>query len=109
MTTIKTAPTFEAKIYIAGDLGMIKQICAAFCLEAGLCVTVKPLNFIYTGGVEAGASIGLINYPRFPSEPDQIRGKATALAERLRRDLSQHSYSIVFSDVTIWNTIREPA
>lgn len=107
MTTIKTAPTFEAQIYIAGDVARVRQTCAAFCLDVSLCVTVEPLDFVYTGGMESGARIGLINYPRFPADPEQIREKATALADLLRQELSQHSYSIVCSDETIWNSIRE--
>lgn len=103
----KTAPTFEAKIYIAGSLERIKQVCADYCLKVGFCVTVEPLEFVYTGGMESGARIGLINYPRFPSEPEAIRTNAYALAERLRSELAQQSYSIVFSDETVWNSIRE--
>lgn len=103
----KSAPTFEAKIYIAGSLEHIKQVCASFCLDVGLCVTVEPLEFVYTGGAESGARIGLINYPRFPSEPERIRETAVQLASLLRTTLSQQSYSIVFPYETVWTSIRE--
>lgn len=109
MITTKSAPTYQAQIYIAGDIGRIKQICAAYCMEVGLCVTVEPVDFVYTGGAESGARIGLINYPRFPNEPQAIRETAIALADRLRTELFQHSYSIVMPDETIWHTVREPA
>jgi hypothetical protein len=106
---VKTAPTYEVKIYIAGDVGRIRQICAALCLEVGLCVTVEPLDFVYTGGQESGARIGLINYPRFPSSPETLRETAIVLADRLRAELSQQSYSIISPDETIWNSTREPS
>tara|TARA_R100000365_G_C2748614_1_gene80766 strand:- start:11996 stop:12313 length:318 start_codon:yes stop_codon:yes gene_type:complete len=95
-------------IYIAGDLAEAKTTCRNFCFEVGLCVTVEPTSFIYTGGEEAGVRVGLINYPRFPSSPEEINGKAFALADRLMRDLCQHSYSVVTPTETHWHS-RRPA
>lgn len=100
------APTYTASIYIAGDLDTARATCRDFCMS-GLCVTVKPLEFIYTGGAETGVRIGLINYPRFPAEPEAIFTKAEALADRLMSDLCQHSYSIVATDKTVWKSRRE--
>lgn len=103
---IQTAPTFTATIYIAGDLDQARQACREFCLS-GLCVTVEPTEFIYTGGAEVGVRVGLLNYPRFPAEPDTIRDKAFALADLLRDRLCQHSWLVVTPTETVWNSRRE--
>lgn len=48
--THKVEATFWATIYIAGDAEHAKQVCRDFCLAVGLCVTVTPTTFIYSGG-----------------------------------------------------------
>lgn len=99
-------PTYTATIYIAGDLATAKQVCRDFCYSVGLCVTVEATTYIYTGGEEAGVRVGLINYPRFPSEPAAIREKAFDLANLLREALCQHSWSVVTPEETFWDTLR---
>ena len=91
----ETAPTIRFDIFIAGDLAVATQICREYCMAVGLCVTVEPVQYIYTGGEESGVRIGLINYPRFPSTHDEMREKVRRLAESLVVGLCQHSYSIV--------------
>ncbi|NEV75617.1 hypothetical protein DYI24_00805 [Rhodopseudomonas sp. BR0C11] len=99
--------TFTAQIYMAGDINQAKMICRKYCYDVGLCVTVEPIDFIYTGGEEAGFRVGLINYPRFPSEPSDILSRAIDLARTLRDELSQHSFSVVTPTETIWDTRRD--
>jgi hypothetical protein len=72
------AASYEVKIYIAGDITMIKHFCQHHCAE-GACVTVTPTEYVYTGGREAGAIIGLINYPRFPKTPADIDSEAETM------------------------------
>lgn len=105
---ITTASTIRFDIFIAGDLAQAKQICRQLCFDVGLCVTVEPVSFIYTGGEESGVRVGLINYPRFPSTADEIGQKARGLADALMHGLCQHSYSIVGPDETVWFS-RRPA
>lgn len=104
--TERSAPTFTATIYIAGDLATARQVCREFCL-VGLCVTVESTEFIYTGGAEAGVRVGLLNYPRFPADPSLILAHARTLADLLRESLCQHSWLIVTPDQTIWNSTRD--
>lgn len=73
----------------------------------GLCVTVEPVEFIYTGGQERGVRVGLINYPRFPCDPTEIFIRAEMLASALVEGMHQHSASIVASDRTVWISRRE--
>ena len=108
MTHAKTAPTIRFDIFIGGDINTAKGICRHYCLSVGLCVTVEPVSFIYTGGEEAGIRVGLLNYPRFPSSAAYLEERAMELAELLRSGLAQHSYSVAGPETTIWNTVREP-
>ena len=85
---IVTVPTFTVEIYLAGNMADIERTCAAFCMTR-LCVSIEPTKFIYTGGREDGAVVRLVNYPRFPSEPDAIRAKARELADKLIAECCQ--------------------
>lgn len=103
-----TAPTIRFDIFIAGDLATAKRTCRSYCFGVGLCVTVEPVTYIYTGGEEEGVRVGIINYPRFPSDAEKLRLRARELAHQLMHDLYQHSYSIVGPDETEWFS-RRPA
>ena len=89
----KQCSSYQISIYIAGELLDIRRACRKFC-ETGLCVTVTPTEFIYTGGSQSGACVGLINYPRFPSNPEALTGTALKLAETLIRECFQDSCSV---------------
>lgn len=102
------ATTIRVDIFIAGDLAQAKQVCREFCMSEGACVTVEPVDYIYTGGEESGVRVGFINYPRFPTDAGTLFNKAGRLAERLMERLCQHSYSIVGPDHTAWYS-RRPA
>lgn len=102
----RTEPTYTATICMAGDLATATEVCRRFCME-GLCVTIEPTMFIYTGGAESGFRIGLLNYPRFPAEPAKILQTAYRLADKLRRACCQHSWLIVTPTETIWNSTRD--
>lgn len=104
---MKSEPTIRFDIYMAGDIAQAKQVCREICFHVGLCVHIEPVDFIYTGGEEAGFKIGVLNYPRFPSEAAALRDKAINLAQTLRNRLCQHSYLIVGPDTTEWSSTRE--
>lgn len=99
--------TYTATIYMGGDLARAEQVCREYCMAVGLCVTVEPTKFIYTGGEETGVRIGLINYPKYASTPEAILGRAKNLANLLREELCQYSWSIVTPDATHWDDLRE--
>lgn len=103
---MSTAPTIRVDIYMAGDAAQAKQVCREFCFKIGLCVHVESVDFIYTGGEEAGFKIGLINYPRFPSNEAMLFQRATELASLVMKRLCQHSYSIVGPKETVWFSRR---
>lgn len=98
--------SYPVSIFIAGRAADIEDQCRTYCDEVGLCVTCTPTVFIYTHGEEDGYIVGLINYPRFPSEPATIWAHAEALAERLRVEACQQSYTIQAPDKTVWFSHR---
>lgn len=99
-----TVNTHWARIYTSGPMAQAEQICRKFCLDVGLCVTVEPTRFIYTGGEEAGCVVGLINYPRFETSAAEIDAKAIVLASALLDGMHQHSVLIMTPSRTIWTT-----
>lgn len=101
--TEKTVPTFTADIHMAGDINAAGLVIQRYAADNGLCVSLTPQSFIYSGGREEGFKIGLVNYPRFPKEPSEILARATELARVL---LGQHSYSIVTPGETTWYSRR---
>jgi len=103
----KTCPTFSVKIWLAGNIQSARLFCAQYLADVGLCVTIIPAIYSYTGGEEDGFVVGLINYPRFPSDPVLIREKAISFGESLTRHLGQGSFLIEMPDEMIWFTRRE--
>lgn len=103
---MEKAETIRFDIFMAGDIAQAKQLCREYCFAIGLCVTIEPIDFIYTGGEEAGFRVGLINYPRFPTTEDALHQRTSEIADLLMKRLCQHSYSIVGPRETEWFSRR---
>jgi hypothetical protein len=67
-----TAASYPVSVFMAGDIAAAVDYARQYCDEHGLCVTVTPTIYVYTGGQEVGLAVGLINYPRFRSTPQEI-------------------------------------
>jgi hypothetical protein len=104
---IETAETHWAKIYLSGPIEVAKQILREECMREGLCVTIEPTTFIYTGGEESGYVVGLVNYPKFPSTSEGVTDRAASIARMLRDRTFQHSCMIVTPSKTWWASTRE--
>lgn len=102
----KSEPTVVVQIFIAGDIGQITNYCRYFCMLQGLCVTIEPTTFVYTGGLETGAAIRLINYPRFPSTEEALMDLAERLANELIKQCSQWSAIVIGPTETRWLSTR---
>jgi len=99
--------SYPVSIFIAGkDVALAEVVCGDYCDDVGLCVTVTLTEYVYTKGKDFGIIVGLINYPRFPLRPKQIWTHAEALAERLRFEMRQESYTIQAPDKTVWFSHR---
>ncbi len=102
-------PSYPISIFIGGDAREASLRCRGYCDDVGLCVTVTETRYMYTGGMTFGVIVGLINYPRFPSTPDQLWAHAEALGARLCKGLKQESYTIQAPDKTVCISHREDA
>lgn len=99
--------TYWVKIYIAGPIEVAKQIIRREAKQQGMCVTIEPTTYVYTGGEELGYVVGFINYPRFPAASSTIWARAEQLAEILKNETYQSSYTIMDPDQTVWVSDRE--
>ena len=108
VTEMQPIETCTITIWMAGDLATTKQALRGYCYERGLCVTVTSTIFIYTGGEEAGVSIGLVNYPRFPSTPESLWDKALEIARMLVPACHQRTALVVGPVLTEWITVEPP-
>lgn len=107
MTEMK-CKTYWAKIYIAGPVDQIENICREYVMR-GACVTVTPTNYIYTMGEESGVEIGLINYPRFPKANPKIDllSQAEELGNEICTRCFQGSFTIMTPDQTYFYSRRK--
>ena len=106
MTEIKYVESWPVTIFIAGDLNKARDICREYCMRVGLCVTVEPTEYIYTGGAEQGVRVGLINYPRFPKDKKEIEATAVDLMYELMYGLHQQSATVQTPSATAWYSRR---
>lgn len=109
MKTVES-PTYVVRLYLAGPIEIAKQIIRAECLREGLCVTVEPTTYLYTGGEEVGYVVGLLNYPRFPGDSNAIKSRAYDLMVKLLDGTHQQTALLVAPEITQWVSKRpEPA
>lgn len=108
-TEIRTvsALTITAEIHIAGDRDSAIESLRRQCFEEGLCVSVVDADYVYTGGMEHGVRVRLINYPRFPKTLSEIMARAVRVARELMLDLWQLSATVEGPIETVWLTRRE--
>lgn len=106
---VSVSPTYVVRLYLSGPIEVAKQAIRAECLREGLCVTVEATTFIYTGGEEAGYVVGLLNYPRFPCEPQVLVERARDLMHKLLDATHQHSALMVTPEESVWITNRAAA
>lgn len=97
----KFAPTFHIDIWIAGNFEDAQRVCRRMCMADPFCVTVRPVEYIYTGGQEAGVVVSIINYPRFPRTPEELRAKAFNITSALMVELCQESATIEMTNETV--------
>lgn len=102
----QTVVTHQVTLWMAGDVPTAHRVVRDFCYQEGACFTVTPSKFIYTGGEEDGFAIGLVNYPRFPSEPEALQAKAERLALKLLPACNQRTCLLVGTTVTKWLVVE---
>lgn len=96
----KNCKTWYAWVYIAGDYHTAKKVCEEFCFPSGLCVTVEEVDFMFGGGQETGARVGLIQYPPFEEEENILLDKAVDIGKRIAKSNHQFSFTVVAKEET---------
>jgi len=109
LKTRKQTNSWTVFIHIAGPYSMIEQVCQRYCDSTSYCVSVSATNYIYKDGAEPGATIRLINYPRFPATPMEIEDRAIELAKLVAVKCGQDSFSIETPSVTTFYSRKADA
>lgn len=103
--TSKSCRSYTVDVFVSGDYSAIKLEVSKFVLR-GLCVSVSPVDYLYTMGIEAGARVTLLNYPRYEVNPDEVLSLAVLLGERVTRCTCQGSYLVVAPEETFFYSRR---
>lgn len=106
---ILTTQTYQIRLYLSGPIDVAKQVIRGVCFAKGLCVTVEPTTYVYTGGEESGYVVGLLNYPRFPSSGENLTATAESLALTLLEKTYQKSVLIVSPTESKWLSVHAEA
>ena len=93
---------------MSGPIEVAKQALRKEILREGLCVTIEPTLFLYTGGEEHGFVVGLLNYPKYPSSPIDLLQRARHIRDLLLAETAQESALIVTPTTTEWRSARAP-
>jgi len=88
------APSCTYHIWIAGDYNRARFGCNNYCSSRGACFALTRVDYIFSGGEEAGVRVTIINYPRFPKSPDELKNTAIEMAYYLMAYLNQTSCSV---------------
>jgi hypothetical protein len=102
-------PTYKAEITIGmmegynGPLHTQREVlafCQGYCDQVGLGVEVIFGTCVYTHGNEPCVRISLINYPRFPKDPQFVFEQAQELGIMIAAAFKQQRFTIVATDIT---------
>ena len=104
---VRSETTREVRIYMAGDVAAARMMAQKLAATKGMCVTITPTTYVYSGGSEEGFIVGFINYPRFPKNPEILDAEAMGFAKYLMIELGQYSFSVVTPETTTWVSRRE--
>lgn len=88
-----TSKSFFATIHIAGDVDQAEFLCRQWVMK-GACVQISPCTYVYTGGVEDGMTVRIMQYPRFERPEHEILDMAVELGSFLAQELCQISFSL---------------
>lgn len=105
--TIAESTSYSVDIFIAGNRQSATEAMREFCLR-GECVTISDADYVYTGGMEEGVRIGLINYARFPRGHETLWQIGIDMGRFLIERLHQQSCSVVAPDRSAFLS-RRPA
>ena len=102
----KECASVEYTVYVAGSYEIAMVLLRSYC-DKGFCVSVHKVDYVYKYGSEAGVAVKIINYPRFPSEKDELKQHALNIGRTLMNGLDQGSYTIIGPDRTYFFSRRD--
>lgn len=102
----ETRESWWAWVYVGGSLDEAEMVCRRFCLEEGLCVTIRKCHYIFPGGSEYGVQIGLIQYPPFTTDEATLNDLALRIGQAIAEANGQWSYTVVTKDKCIFRSRR---
>ena len=82
---------YDGKVH---DIEEVEALMQIFVDENKDCVTITPTKFIYVGGNEPGAIIGLISYPRFERTEIFLKNRAIEITKVLMSVFKQNRITI---------------
>jgi hypothetical protein len=92
--------------YILRQIIDALRACREFCSAVAVCFAITRAAYAYTGGMDGGVCVTLINYPRFPSSEPELADKAMRMGEHLREQLFQDSFAVEGPQETVWVSTR---
>jgi hypothetical protein len=101
-----TSKTYSVDVYLSGRYEKIKDVLSLYTLK-GLCISIEKVDYIYTHGIESGAKVQLINYPRFPTSEDDLLQEAIDMGKEVLSQTGQGSFTVVSPDTTHFFSVRE--
>ena len=102
---MKIVDTFQADIYLSATTpegyhyDAVAQVLENWVATGG-CVSICDCDYVHTDAYEMGYKLTLINYPRFPSTPEELTERALELAKILKNACNQNRVSVVTTDKT---------
>lgn len=100
---MRTCENYEVKIWLGHrahytssytSTAEVFKTIREWCTERKQAVTVTHTKFIYVDGEEPGTIVGFINYPRYPTDKEEILNRALELGETLRKKFNQYRVSV---------------
>lgn len=94
-------------LHMAGDYDTCVAACRRHLFANPGCVTVEKADFVYKGGMEAGVSVTMRGYPRFPKGKREMLERMLSLAFFLLDGMSQDTCLLDDGTDTLWLTRRD--
>lgn len=104
---IKASPSYTVSIYCTGDKARLYAAIQETVDKMGLCVSIFPCDYLFTGGMESGYEVRLINYPRFPVSDTEMVYKANKVCETIFTVNPKGSLTMVLPHVSYFMSNRE--
>jgi len=104
----KECKTWTGNVYMAGDIAIAEQEIREIGYQRGLCLTIHPTKYIYSGGEETGFVIGQIQYPRFMADEKHLKSDLIKIAQQIAYKCCQKSFTIVMPKETLYFHSSQP-